>query len=210
MPYILLDESGDLGFSFKKNSSKFFIVTIIFTESKRQLEKIVKKVHKTLRGKFKKVGALHAHSEEPVTIQRLLKQLNATEANIVAVVLNKKKIFTRFQDEKPVLYNYVANILLDHLFNKKPIPIDKRVTLIASRRETNKFLNDNFKDYLLKQASNNYKVSIRIEIAIPEKEKSLQVADFASWAIFRKYETGDDSYYNIIKGKIIEEAALFP
>ena len=210
MPYILLDESGDLGFSFDNGSSKFFVVTVIFTESKRQLEKIAKKIHKTLTGKHKKVGVLHAYVEMPVTRQRLLSHLNNSGCSILAIILNKKKVFTKFKDEKPVLYNYVANILLDRLFNKKPIPLDKNITLIASQRETNKFLNENFKDYLLKQATNKHKVSIKIEIATPSEEKSLQVADFASWAIFRKYEIGDDSYYNLIKNKIAEEAPLFP
>ncbi len=210
MPYILLDESGDLGFSFKKGSSKFFIVTIIFTESKRSLEKIARKIHKTLRKKFKKVGVLHAYKEAPITCHRLLKDLAKTDSGILLVVLNKRKVFTKLQDEKPVLYNYVTNILLERLMNKKPIPIDKPITLIAAQRETNKFLNENFKNYLSKQINNNHKISLKVEIATPAEEKSLQVVDFASWAIFRKYEFGDDSYYNLVKVRIIEEAPLFP
>src|SRR3989338_2299031 len=210
MPYILLDESGDLGFSFKKGSSKFFIVTIIFTESKRSLEKIARRVHKTLRKKYKKVGVLHAYTETPITRQRLLKDLAKTDCGILLVVLNKKKVFTKLQDEKSVLYNYVTNILLERLMNKKPIPIDKPITLIAAQRETNKFLNENFKSYLSKQINNNHKISLKIEIATPAEEKSLQVVDFASWAIFRKYEFGDDSYYNLVKVRIIDEAPLFP
>ena len=210
MPYILLDESGDLGFSYKKGSSKFFIVTIIFTESKRSLEKIARRVHKTLRKKFMKVGVLHAYKEAPITRQRLLKDLAKTDCGILLVILNKKKVFTKLQDEKSVLYNYVTNILLERLMNKKPIPIDKPITLIAAQRETNKFLNENFKSYLSKQINNNHKISLKVEIATPAEEKSLQVVDFASWAIFRKYEFGDDSYYNLVKVRIIEEAPLFP
>jgi hypothetical protein len=60
MAYILLDESGDLGFSFKK-SSRHFIVTILFTENKRRLEKIARTIHKGLGKKYKKVGTLHAY-----------------------------------------------------------------------------------------------------------------------------------------------------
>ncbi|MBI2676651.1 MAG: DUF3800 domain-containing protein [Candidatus Yanofskybacteria bacterium] len=210
MPYILLDESGDLGFSFRKGSSKFFIVTIIFTESKRNLEKIARRVHKTLRKKFKKVGVLHAYKEASITRQRLLKDLAKTDCGILLVILNKKKVFTKLQDEKSVLYNYVTNILLERLMNKKPIPIDKPIILIAAQRETNKFLNENFKSYLSKQINNNHKISLKVEIATPAEEKSLQVVDFASWAIFRKYEFGDDSYYNLVKVRIIEEASLFP
>lgn len=51
MAHIFLDESGDLGFNFKKkNTSKFFIVTILFVEgSKNPIEKIVKKAHSELK-----------------------------------------------------------------------------------------------------------------------------------------------------------------
>jgi hypothetical protein len=49
-----------------------------------------------------------------------------------------------------------------------------------------------------------------VEIRPPHQEKSLQVVDVACWAIFRKQEHGDSSYYNLIKQKIVEENPLFP
>jgi len=82
--------------------------------------------------------------------------------------------------------------------------------LIASRRETNKFLNENFRNYLNAQVKNRHKVNINISIKSPSGEKVLQAVDFVSWTIFRKYEYGDDSYYNLIKNKIVEENPLFP
>jgi len=42
-----------------------------------------------------------------------------------------------------------------------------------------------------------------------DEVQALQAVDFVSWAIFRKYEYGDEFYYNIVKGKIIEENPLF-
>ena len=68
----------------------------------------------------------------------------------------------------------------------------------------------NFKNYLQTQASNDHKLKIIVEIKSPTEEKSLQAVDFVSWAIFRKYETGDDTFYNLIKDKVVEEAPLFP
>lgn len=78
MAYIFLDESGDLGFDFiKKKTSKFFIVTCLFTESKTPIEKIVKKTHSGLKLKHKRrFGVLHAVKEKPITRQRLLKRLS--------------------------------------------------------------------------------------------------------------------------------------
>ena len=83
------------------------------------------------------------------------------------------------------------------------------VYLIAAKRETNKFLNENFKDYLEKQLKNSHGLQIKIEIKTPSEEKCLQAVDFVSWGIFRKYEKGDNLYYELIKNKIVEENPLF-
>ncbi len=209
MDYILLDESGDLGFKFNKGSSKFFVVTVVFTKSKRALEKVVKRVHGGLCKKFKKVGDLHAYQETPITKTRVLKEVNKKDCSILVIILNKRKVYTKFNDAKGILYNYVTNILLDRLFRKRPIPSQEPIVLIASRRETNKVLNQNFKSYLQQKITDKHKLKLQIEISNPSAEKSLQAVDFISWAIFRKYETGEDTYYNLISSKIIEEAPLF-
>ena len=213
MAYIFLDESGDLGFNFKKKkTSKFFVVTFLFIDGqKNPIEKIVKRTHSELKKKIKRrVGILHAVNERSTTRQRLLKRLAEKDCTIMAIYLNKQKVFTKLQDEKQVLYNYVTNILLDRIYIKKVVPIDKEIELIASRRETNKFLNENFKNYLNSKIVDKHKGAIKTFIKTPAEEKSLQAVDFISWAIFRKHEKGDDSYYNIIKNKVIEESPLFP
>jgi len=211
MGYIFLDESGDLGFDFKKKkTTKYFVITVLFARNKRPIEKCVKNVHRGLRKKYKKIGILHAYIEEPVIKRRFLKLLSEKDCVIMTIYLNKKRVYTKLQEEKSVLYNYVANILLDRIYSKKLIPINKKVELIASRRETNKFLNQNFKNYLNNQITNRHKINVEVVIKTPYEEKSLQAVDFASWAIFRKYEYGDDSYYNLIKNKIVEENPLFP
>ena len=213
MAYIFLDESGDLGFNLKKKgTSKNFLISFLFvTGMKRPLEKVIKKTHSELSKSIKKrVGVLHATNEKPITRQRLLKRISEKSCTIMTIYLNKEKVFTKLQDEKQVLYNYVTNILLDRIYSKRVIDSDGEIELIASRRETNKFLNENFKNYLKKKLGDKHKGTIKVSIKTPAEEKILQAVDFVSWAIFRKYEKGDDRYYNIIKDKIIEESPLFP
>jgi len=211
MSYIFLDESGDLGFNFKKRkTSEFFIITCLFIKDKRPLEKIIKKTHSELKKKYKRrFGVLHSFKEKPITRRRLLKRLREKECVVMTIYLNKKKVYTKFHDQKQVFYNYVVNILLDRIYSKKLVSTKGLIKLIASRRETNKFLNDNFKRYLNQQVKNIHRAKIEIEIKTPSGEKSLQAVDFISWAIFRKYEHKDSSYYNLIKNKIAEENPLF-
>jgi len=206
-----MDESGDLGFDFgKQGTSSYFLVTFLFTGKKRPIEKCVKKVHSGLRKKYKKIGVLHAYKEEPVTRRRLLSCLAEKDCKIMTILLNKRKVYTRLQNEKAVLYNYVTNILLDRIFTKRLLPSSGKVEIVASRRETNRFLNQNFQSYLSSQLVRNHDVEVRILIRTPFQEKALQAVDFVSWAIFRKYEHGDETYYSIIRGKIVEENPLFP
>ncbi|HMO79133.1 MAG TPA: DUF3800 domain-containing protein [Candidatus Paceibacterota bacterium] len=213
MAYIFLDESGDLGFNFtKRKTSKFFIVTFLFTKNKNELEKMVKKTFKSFSKKDfnNHSGVLHSNKESPKTRNRILNLFREKgTCDIITIYLNKNRVYTKLKDEKHILYNYVTNILLDRVFTKKLIPLDKKIKIIASRRETNKFLNENFSSYIKNQTKNNHKFDIEIEIKSPALEKGLQVADFISWAIFRKYEHGDSSYYNLIKSKIVEENPLF-
>jgi hypothetical protein len=213
MAYIFLDESGDLGFAFKKKgTSSYFVVTLLFAVQRRPIEKIVKKTFLSLPKKVQKkhTGCLHAVKERPKTRLKLLSLLNQKDISIVAIFLNKKKVYTRLHDEKHVLYNYVTNILLDRIYTKKLIPTNQPIQLIASQRETNKFLNENFKLYLENQVKSNHRLKISIEIKPSHSDKCLQAVDFACWAIYRKVEYRDGSYANLFKKKIIEESPLFP
>jgi hypothetical protein len=213
MGYIFLDESGDLGFDFKKKkTSKFFVISCLFVNEKGPVEKIVKKTFSGFNKKEVKShsGVLHAYKEKPIIRQKVLGSLSEKRVSIISIYLNKSKVYTRLQDEKHVLYNYVANILLDRICTKKLIPVDQPIKLVASRRETNKFLNQNFCDYLDLQISGNHKLKIVIEIKTPQEEKCLQIVDFVCWSIFRKREHGDESYANLVKKIIVEESPLFP
>jgi hypothetical protein len=153
---------------------------------------------------------LHCHKEKPEIRKRVLNLLNEKEVSVLAIYLNKKKVYSKLQNEKHVLYNYVVNILLDRMFQKKFIPLNEPINLIASRRETNKFLNQNFKSYLENQVAGNHKLALKIFIKPPHEEKGLQVVDFACWAIFRQLQYDDLSYADLIRQKIAEISPLFP
>ena len=140
----------------------------------------------------------------------MLSLLAGKDCSNMTILLNKRKVYTNLQDEKPVLYNYVTNILLDRIFSKKLLQGNEPIEIIASRKDTSRFLNMNFKSYLQTQLTKNHNVEVKITIRTPAEEKALQAVDFASWAIFRKYESKDEEYYRIIKGRIVEEKPLFP
>jgi hypothetical protein len=213
MAYIYMDESGCLGFDFEKQgTSRHFVITFLFSAHRRRLDKIVKKTFQSMPARVRQVhpGVLHCNKEKPAIRMKVLQLLAQEEsASIMAIRLNKEKVYASLQDEKSVLYNYVTNILLDRIFTRKLVPLDEPLHLIASRRETNKFLNENFQAYLAQQATKNHSQPLEVDILPPHAEKGLQVVDFASWAIFRSHERGDSGYYDVIRHKVVEDKSLF-
>jgi hypothetical protein len=183
-------------------------VAAIFLDDKRRLEKIARNIHSGLSKKHRKIGILHAYLEESVTRQRLLKQLSQTDCYIYAIIIEKKKLNASARYEKAKLYNTIVADTLDCLLSDRKMLASTLVTLIASQRETNRYLNGLFKDFLSKRIKKKYKIDFNIKIASPALEKSLQVIDFVSWAIFRKYESDDGSCYDIFSSKIIKERLL--
>ena len=49
-----------------------------------------------------------------------------------------------------------------------------------------------------------------IEHAESESESALQVADAVAWALFQKHERGDESFYGLVKDKIVVEELWKP
>ena len=84
--YACIDESGDTGYTSK--SSRYFVVTAIFTNDVVKLRRIAKLIHRSKNGNHKN-NILHAHQESITTKQRFIRKLNKEEIEIVASVVDK-------------------------------------------------------------------------------------------------------------------------
>ncbi len=209
MAYIFLDESGDLGFG--KKSSKWFLFTLVVVDNPRKLERLIKKVRKTIRKKYKHVlSELHAYHADDVTRIRVLKAIAKLDIAVVTTILNKQKVYVDLQNQKNYLYNYTANIILDRLMNATLVDGAKEMYLVVDRKDTKKNLRQNFISYISEAMNKRKRGGFKMTLAASHDEKGLQAVDFISWAIFRKYEKGDCEFYEIIKSKIVDERLLFP
>jgi len=208
MKYLYLDESGDLGFDFsKKQTSKYFIITIIAVNNTNVVEKIVKKVFKSFTDKQKKKrnGGLHCHYEDEQTRKKLLSLVESSEIQIFCVFLDKEKTVIGKEMEKHILYNYITNVIIERFLTSQTINNQDSIFLTASKWESNKQFNQTFLEEVTKNVPSD-KFSMQIKPA--QEDKGLQIVDFVSWAIFRNLEFNDSSYINIFKDKIKEISTL--
>ena len=79
------------------------------------------------------------------------------------------------------------------------------INLVASLRNTSKKLNDDFSSNIL---GSTKKVKFNISIVMASVNKCLQAVDFVSWALWQKYENGDETYSDIITDKIVKEYVM--
>lgn len=106
-------------------------------------------------------------------------------------------------DNKHNFYNEIVCYLLCQCEKRGYLLSNDKINFIASRRETNKNLNQNF----IKMVNNSHSNLLQIKILIksPKEESGLEVVDAISHAIYQKYEKQDFELYSIIKNKIVLE-----
>lgn len=154
---------------------------------------------------------MHAYHADDSTRTRMLQRLNELDdLKVLTVVLNKQKVYVDLRNQKNLLYNYTANILLDRLHSSGLIKKGEALELYIDRKDTKKRLRENFIEYLREAMTARRQGSFTVALHSSHENKSLQAVDFISWAIFRKYERGDYEYYERIKNKIVDERLLFP
>ena len=207
MIYIYADESGCLGFDFSKSGTKnHLLITFLILKDCHSITSLVKKVVSTLPKKTlrKKNSYLHANYEKPITIKRLLRGLAINDVEIATMRLDKRKILVSGNPNE--LYSSIFVALINRLYSDGVLKKSDDIKFVASRRNTSKKLDDDFSASIEHGTKD---INFDHCIMAPSDDKCLQAVDFASWALWQKYENGDRSYADIIADKIIKEYIMY-
>jgi hypothetical protein len=204
MKYIYLDESGDVGFDFcKKGTSRYFVISFIITDSKRELMQVVKKIFTGLSKSDIKQnhGVLHASYEKNITRIKLLKHLSRKNILISVICIDKYNII--IPENSHNFYSSIVSEMINHLYLDGILQTDEHINLIASRRETNVGLNERFSKLIIRNSQTQ--AVITVKITKPSDDKGLQAVDFTSWAFWQKYEHHNNQYADIITDITVKE-----
>lgn len=113
MLYIFLDESGDLGFDFEKQSTTdFFVVTLLLVRGAANRKAIDKGTERTLKNKINVSKQKKKVQNELKGVRTSLKvkeyfyrQVRSAEFQIFTIVLNKRRVYSYLREQKAILYN---------------------------------------------------------------------------------------------------------
>jgi len=118
--------------------------------------------------------------------------------------LDKRKIL--FTGNVNELYGTMVIALINRLYADGVIKNKDNIDFIASQRNTSKKLNADFSESITNRTQD---VIFNIDIVPASKNKCLQAVDFVSWAMWQKYEKGDETYSKIIADKTIKEYVMY-
>lgn len=217
--YIFVDEAGDMDFSIK--GSKYYMFNFLVKKRPFNLHEYISSYRYSLlernldplNGKRLDIEYFHAHNDNKYIKEELFKIISTFNQDSVqsySYILEKPKVEPNKRKEKDKFYidnlNYSINRLLDRLkIDKNFIIITDNLPIKQNKNKQIGALKKGIKEYL---KSNN--LSIRYDIFHHSSASSanLQIVDYISWAIFRKYEMKQDNYYKWIEKYIIDEELM--
>lgn len=217
MHHLFIDESGELG--SKAGSSRFFLITLLSTQSLKALEKRLWKEKAKLynEGWPKSVeikgtslwGAEHNKniprklSEKRVDILNgIVESICSSDVKILYSVAQKCFLKPRLLEaEYGIVYNFLTGSLITKSYSEHlNFPLD----IIVDQRSKETHSKLKFDGYIETKlvAECNHPHSLSIRHAESHDVPGLQAVDFISWGLFRHYEHGDSQFKTIIDQKV--------
>jgi len=217
--YIFVDEAGDMDFS--ANGSKYYMFNFLLKQRPFRVHEHIANYRYSLlernlekfNGRRLDIEYFHAHNDNKYIKDELFNTISTFDKSRVKVysyILEKPKVNPQKRKEKERFYIDNLNYSIQRLLAK--LQIDKNFIIITDRLPVQKnkkkqvgALKKGIKEYI---RSRNLEIRYDIFHHASASSANLQIVDYISWAIFRKYERGEDGYYNKIKAYILDEDVM--
>jgi len=199
---IFIDEAGDLGFESPR-SSKYLIVGALATSEAQRLGRLTKKAHRKFKVSGKGAIEFKFNNSTDSTRRFFLEGVANVECWIVWGAIEKKNTRNSLKGKTDKLYNMLCGKVMVKVFQ---CTLADDIHLIVDRRSSKRTNRETFdhhvENILLSNHAGMFPPECRISHFDSRGNEGLQVHDFVVGAIFQKLERGNDSFLDVIKGKI--------
>lgn len=214
--YIFLDESGDLGFDFDRQSSTHFAITLLICENEKTFYSFKTAVKHTIRRKLNRQKKVDLATELKSTQTTLavkkyfLDAVHKREGQawcIYSIILDKKDLLKKLKitPEQHRLYNLLSKIILQHVdFSLHNNGAAVHLIVDSSKGKKQRAV---FNQYLKMNIETLLDIGVRFRIGHEKSHNNagLQAVDLFCAGFSRKYSYGDVEWYNLFKDKICKE-----
>ncbi|MBM7485931.1 MULTISPECIES: DUF3800 domain-containing protein [Bradyrhizobium] len=217
MHYLFIDESGELG--LHERSSEFFLIAALCTENLKALEKRVwKEKAKLINDGWPKDVEIKGTSiwgsphnpriPEKISAKRediigeILQSICAGPNKVHYSIAKKKHLSSHIMKaEYGIAYNFLCGTLLcrayaKHFAGPLEIVVDQR-----SKETHSKMKFDGYVETRL-VGDCCHELDLTISHAESHDVPGLQAVDFLSWALFRRYESGESKFSDLLKNNV--------
>lgn len=203
--YIFSDESGDLQFRRHHRVTRYFAVgTMLIEESelgklRAQMGALRDELAWTNQGLD---STFHATDDPHPIRHRVLEVLDGIDFRIDVTLLDKPKAMRRVRETEATFFQYAWFYHLKYLA-PRVLNSNDEVLVVAASLGTKKqraAFRSAIED-VLKQCL-PFRVRRTLAFWRDESDFALQAVDYCTWAVTRKWERGDEYYYNLIKDKV--------
>ncbi len=213
--YVFVDEAGDMDFSAK--GSKYYMFNFLIKKRPFNLHETISNYRYSLlernldplNDRRLNIEAFHACEDNKYIKDELFNLISTFDKSNVksySYILEKPKVVPSKTKEKDRFYIDNLTLAIQQLLDK--LKIDKNFVIITDRLPVQK--NKNKQVGALKKGIKEYiknnDLNIRYDIFhhCSASSVNLQIVDYISWAIFRKYERDQDNYYKKIEQYLID------
>ncbi len=215
--YIFVDESGNRDFTQK--GSKYFMFNFLMKKRPFNLHNTIANYRYTLleknldpfKGNDRRLNIEYFHASKDnrhirENMLNLITTFDKESVQIYSYILEKPKVDPTKREEIDKFYIDNLTFAITQLL--KLLAIDKNFIVITDRLPLEK--NEKLQAKALKQGiakyieENNLELRYDIFHHCSASSTNLQIVDYISWAIFRKYEHNDDKAFQKIKKYIIK------
>ena len=202
--YLFVDESGDLDFS--ETGSKYFILTGVLASRPFLFQsKFDAYRYDCLEGGLD-VCYFHCNNNKKAVRHKLFEFIKESDGfKIHSVIVEKAKTGYSLQDELrfyPEMLGYLLGYVMREP-NSKFIVITDTLPLQKKRKAIEKAIHQFLHKQLMSQVTYN------VYHHSSSSHSGLQIADYCAWALFRKWEREDKSYYNMLSDHVSSEFDIF-
>jgi hypothetical protein len=207
--YIFLDESGNMDFS--KNGTRFFLIAGIVQERPFEAYKALCDLRYDLIESGEDIHWFHATEDQQPVRNRVFAiiQQNLDHIRIDALIIEKRKTHPSLQQESR-FYPEMIGYLLRHILGATDLDLYQEVIVMTARLQSgrrSKEFEKTVKATLARMLPRN--VRWRVLHHPSHCNFDLQIADYCSWAIYRKWNDGDVRSYDLIGPAIRKEFDIF-
>ncbi|RYY85521.1 MAG: hypothetical protein EOO15_16765 [Chitinophagaceae bacterium] len=206
--FLFSDEAGDFAFTRAGRASRYFINTSVVMDDCTVGDELLKLRRQLTREGHITASCLHARND-PWPVRNLVYPiLAAHDFRIDVTILEKAKAQPQTHTSNPVFFQYAWFYHLKHVV-PRVVERGDNVLITAASLEV-KSTKTAFKQALNNAAQQTLtRNQWRVSFIQSSEDPCLWATDYCSWAIQRKWETGDETAYQLIKPKIASEYDLW-